>query len=108
MLHAIVTDHNVVETVSDHFNRFVAKVNLEETAILVPDNPQILKGLRIIEFGTDIAAAYAAHLCAIYGADVITIEPPKGHSIRYLPPWVDGVENPDKSCLLYTSDAADE
>ena len=48
---------------------------------------QVLSNLRIIEFGTDVAAANTGRLLAAYGADVITIEPPQGHPIRYLPPW---------------------
>jgi crotonobetainyl-CoA:carnitine CoA-transferase CaiB-like acyl-CoA transferase len=67
----------------------------------VPEKqPQVLSGLRIIELGTDVAAAYAARLCAIYGADVITIEPPQGHPVRHLPPWPDDVQDPEKSVLF--------
>ena len=61
---------------------------------------QILSGIRIVELSTDIAAAYAARLCAIYGADVITVEPPEGHLVRHLPPWVGGSKDPAKSILF--------
>ena len=64
------------------------------------DTEQILSGIRIVELGTDVAAAYAARLCAIYGADVITVEPPEGHPVRHLPPWVGGSKDPAKSILF--------
>jgi crotonobetainyl-CoA:carnitine CoA-transferase CaiB-like acyl-CoA transferase len=67
---------------------------------LTENNTQILSGLRIIELGTDVAAAYAARMCAIYGADVITIEPPQGHAVRHLPPWLGDSEDPEKSILF--------
>ena len=47
------------------------------------DTEQVLSGIRIVELGTDVAAAYAARLCAIYGADVITVEPPEGHPVGF-------------------------
>ena len=64
------------------------------------DTEQVLSGIRIVELGTDVAAAYAAKLCAIYGADVITIEPPEGHPVRHLPPWAGGSKDPAKSILF--------
>ena len=63
-----------------------------------PENP--LKGLRIVELGTDVASAFAGRLSAIYGADVITIEPKEGHGIRYLPPWTDDSRDPNSSVLF--------
>ncbi|HIM89945.1 MAG TPA: CoA transferase [Dehalococcoidia bacterium] len=67
----------------------------------MPENEaQVLSGLRIIELGTDVAAAYAARLCAIYGADVITVEPPQGHTVRHFPPWPGNFEDPEKSLLF--------
>ena len=67
----------------------------------MPENEaQVLSGLRIIELGTDVAAAYAARLCPIYGADVITVEPPQGHTVRHFPPWPGNFEDPEKSLLF--------
>ena len=67
----------------------------------MPENEaQVLSGLRIIELGTDVAAAYAARLCAIYGADVITVAPPQGHTVRHFPPWPGNFEDPEKSLLF--------
>ena len=62
------------------------------------DHP--LKGLKIVELGTDVASAFAGRLSAIYGADVITIEPKEGHAIRHLPPWTDDANNPNSSVLF--------
>lgn len=56
---------------------------------------QVLSGLKIIELGTDVAAANTGRLLAAYGADVITVEPPVGHPVRFLPPWP---ETDDKEC----------
>lgn len=67
---------------------------------MTENDVQVLSGIRIIELGTDVAAAYAARLFAIYGADVITIEPPQGHPVRRLPPWSDSSEHPDQSILF--------
>ena len=63
-----------------------------------PENP--LKGLRIVELGTDVASAFAGRLSAIYGADVIIIEPKEGHAIRHLPPWTDDAHDPNSSVLF--------
>lgn len=63
-----------------------------------PEHP--LKGLRIVELGTDVASAFAGRLSAIYGADVITIEPKEGHAIRHLPPWTDDTHDPNSSILF--------
>lgn len=69
--------------------------------MILPENhEQVLSGIRIVELGTDVAAAFAARLCAIYGADVITVEPPGGHPIRRLPPWPNDSEDPDQSILF--------
>ena len=53
-----------------------------------------MSGVRVIELGVWVAGPAAAGLLADWGADVIKIEPPSG--------------DPARSCLLYTSDAADE
>ncbi|MQG56540.1 MAG: CoA transferase [SAR202 cluster bacterium] len=67
---------------------------------LTENHEQVLSGIRIVEIGTDVAAAFAARLCALYGADVITVEPPGGHPIRRLPPWPDETEDPEQSILF--------
>eukprot|EP01038_Epipyxis_sp_PR26KG_P016990 gene16990-23336_t len=42
----------------------------------------LLKGLKVIEYATYIAAPGAGGLMADWGADVIKIEPPGGDPIR--------------------------
>ena len=61
---------------------------------------QPLHGLRVVELGDDVASAFAARLCAIYGAVTIVVEPEAGHGIRHLPPWQSGVPDPAKSILF--------
>ena len=60
----------------------------------------MLHGTRVIELSTDIAGAFAGRLLALYGADVVTIEPPEGHPIRHLPPWPSATPSPDDSVLF--------
>jgi crotonobetainyl-CoA:carnitine CoA-transferase CaiB-like acyl-CoA transferase len=43
-----------------------------------------LKGKRVIELGTMIAAPFAAHILASLGAEVIKVEPPSGDTTRSL------------------------
>ncbi len=45
---------------------------------------QPLKGKRVIELGTMIAAPFAAHILANLGAEVIKVEPPSGDTTRAL------------------------
>ena len=54
------------------------------------DNTQVLSGLKIIEIGRDVSTAFAARFFAIYGAEVIVVEPPRGHELRMQP----GERNP--------------
>ena len=63
-------------------------------------NTQVLSNLRIIEIGRDVSTAYAARFFAIYGAEVIVIEPSEGHSIRWQPPWPEDIPDPEKSLLF--------
>ncbi len=59
-----------------------------------------LAGLRIVELSTDVAGAYAGRLLAMYGADVIVVEPEGGHSLRHLPPWPNDDRDPEDSILF--------
>ena len=54
-----------------------------------------LTGIRVLDIACFIAAPHAATIMGEFGADVIKVEHPNGGD-----PW--------RSCLLYTSDAADE
>ena len=49
----------------------------------------MLAGTRVIDLSTDVAGAFATRLLALYGADVVAIEPPEGHPTRWLPPRLD-------------------
>ena len=60
----------------------------------------MLEGVRVIDLSSDVGGAFAARLLAVYGADVVLVEPPGGNAIRQLPPHLDGAsDNPDASIL---------
>ena len=64
-------------------------------------NKTALGGLRIIECGEMVAAAYAAKLMADLGAEVIKVEPPSGDRSRSRGPFPKGMEgNPEASGLF--------
>lgn len=58
-----------------------------------------LQGIRVIECGGMVAAAYAAKLLADLGADVVKIEPPEGDPARRRGPFPGGVPDTEKSGL---------
>lgn len=60
----------------------------------------MLDGTRVIELSTDVAGAFTGRLLALYGADVVVVEPPEGHAIRRLPPWPGVHPSPDDSVLF--------
>jgi crotonobetainyl-CoA:carnitine CoA-transferase CaiB-like acyl-CoA transferase len=51
---------------------------------LSPTHDAPYRGLRVLDFGQGIASPYCAMLLAVYGADVIKIEPPEGDWSRFL------------------------
>lgn len=58
-------------------------------------------GLRVVELGSGISAAYATRLLADFGADVIKVEPPgSGDETRHLGPFPGDIPNPEKSGLF--------
>jgi crotonobetainyl-CoA:carnitine CoA-transferase CaiB-like acyl-CoA transferase len=57
----------------------------------------MLQGTRVVEFSTDVAGAFTGRLLALYGADVVVVEPPEGHAVRHLPPWPTATPTPDDS-----------
>jgi crotonobetainyl-CoA:carnitine CoA-transferase CaiB-like acyl-CoA transferase len=62
---------------------------------------QALAGVRVLECGHLVAAAYAAKLLADLGADVIKVEPPVGgDQSRARGPFPDGVPHAEKSGLF--------
>lgn len=48
---------------------------------------QPLRGVRVIELGGGVAGAAATKTFSDYGADVVTVEPPRGGLVRRLPPF---------------------
>lgn len=62
---------------------------------------QALAGIRVIECGELVAAAYATKLLADLGAEVIKIEPPgRGDLARRRGPYPGGIVDPEKSGLF--------
>ncbi len=57
---------------------------------------QALAGLRVVEYGRLVPAAYAAKLLADLGAEVIKVEPPEGDPARHRGPFPRGI--PDREC----------
>ncbi len=59
-----------------------------------------LSGLRVIEFGSEIAAPYCTKLLVDLGAEVHKIEPPSGDPLRRWGPAPGGKPNPNSSGLF--------
>jgi crotonobetainyl-CoA:carnitine CoA-transferase CaiB-like acyl-CoA transferase len=62
--------------------------------------PGSLQGIRVIECGHMVAAAYAAKLMADLAAEVIKVEEPGGDTARRRGPYPDHVPHPEKSGLF--------
>jgi len=61
---------------------------------------QALTGLRILEYGHMVSAAYATKLLADLGADVIKVEPLGGDRSRTRGPFPNGTPDPERSGLF--------
>ncbi len=61
---------------------------------------EALAGLRVVECGAGVSAAYAAKLMADMGADVVKVEPPDGDPLRLRGPFPGGKPDPEKSGLF--------
>ena len=66
---------------------------------------QALEGLRVVELGDFISAAYAGKLLADLGADVVKVEPPEGDSLRRHGPFRDDRPDAETSALHLFLDA---
>jgi crotonobetainyl-CoA:carnitine CoA-transferase CaiB-like acyl-CoA transferase len=62
--------------------------------------PGMLAGLRVIEIADELGE-YTGLLLAGLGAEVIKIEPPTGNSTRAIGPFLDDVEDPEKSLYFW-------
>lgn len=60
---------------------------------------QPLSGVRVIEVGGGIPVGYAGRLFALYGADVIRVEPPSGDPARLVGPFPSPDEDPEQGSL---------
>src|SRR5215510_14427794 len=61
---------------------------------------QGLEGVKVLELGTMVSAAYATKIMADLGADVIKVEEPQGDPARQRGPFPGGVVNSEKSGLF--------
>ena len=64
-----------------------------------PTSRDALGGIRVVECGDFVPAAYAAKQLADLGAEVVKIEHPRGDTARRRGPFAGGRENPDASGL---------
>src|SRR5262245_47044804 len=61
---------------------------------------QGLEGVKVLELGMMVSAAYATKLMADLGADVVKVEEPQGDPARRRGPFPGGVADPEKSGLF--------
>jgi len=59
-----------------------------------------LDGVRVVECGDGVAAAFATKLMTLLGAEVIKVESPAGDSTRFRGPFLDDRIDPEKSGLF--------
>lgn len=62
--------------------------------------PKGLEGIRVVEMGEGVSAAYAAKLIGDLGADVVKLEPPGGDRARRRGPFPGGLPDPEQSGLF--------
>lgn len=60
----------------------------------------LLPGVRVLELGGEISAAYCGKILALMGAEVIKVEPPEGDAARRGGPFPGDLPHPDKSGLF--------
>lgn len=63
--------------------------------------PTALDGLRVVELGGGLAAAYATKLLGLLGADVVKVEPRRGDPERRTGPFADGVVDVERGGGLF-------
>lgn len=60
----------------------------------------LLNGIRVIEIASE-RSAFAGKLMADFGADVVLVEPPNGHTTRTYEPFLEDVPGPDRSLFFW-------
>ena len=60
----------------------------------------MLAGTRVIDLSTEVAGAFTSRLLALYGADVIAVEPPEGHPTRWMEPRLAEDDDPEQGVLF--------
>jgi crotonobetainyl-CoA:carnitine CoA-transferase CaiB-like acyl-CoA transferase len=61
---------------------------------------EALKGIRVLECGSAVSAAFCARLLADFGAEVIKVEPPGGDALRNYGPFPGDQPHPERSALF--------
>src|SRR5207249_5025677 len=67
---------------------------------LPPPVTGALAGVRVLDLA-DHQGAFAGKLLAGLGADVVLVEPPEGSPLRSIPPFWQGVEDPERSLFFW-------
>jgi crotonobetainyl-CoA:carnitine CoA-transferase CaiB-like acyl-CoA transferase len=65
-----------------------------------PAGGKAVQGLRVIEYGEGVSAAFATKVLADLGADVVKVEPPDGDSLRRRGPFPGDKPNPEASGIF--------
>ena len=65
-----------------------------------PAGGKAVQGLKVIEYGEGVAAAFGAKVLADLGADVIKVEPPEGDSLRRRGPFPGDRPSPEASGIF--------
>src|SRR5215469_7227001 len=60
----------------------------------------MLTGIKVVECGQGVAAAFAAKLFALLGAEVIKVEPPQGDVTRFRGPFRADTPDPELSGMF--------
>lgn len=62
--------------------------------------PGLLPGVRVLEIGGQVSAAYCGRILALLGAEVIKVEPLEGDATRHAGPFPADLPHPEKSGLF--------
>jgi crotonobetainyl-CoA:carnitine CoA-transferase CaiB-like acyl-CoA transferase len=65
-----------------------------------PAGGKAVQGLRVVECGEGVSAAFAAKVFADLGADVVKVEPPEGDFLRRRGPFPEDKSNPEASGIF--------